>query len=187
MKKMIEKNDVTSATKNFGGLYILIMIIALYITDIISDAKDYSLNELTTMRVIIIFFTILISSFLLTRCVIKKYSITKSFKDNLRFNINLVIIGIAVISIFYFLITLNGNVKKIRQSNEYKVASIYLNENEMEQVIDKVKSEARGAFVKIWVSILIASGISVGLEGKIINKYCLEDEKIVEENPEEKI
>ena len=187
MKKMVEKNDVTSAAKNFGGLYILVMIIALYITDIISDVKDYSLNELTTIRIVIIFFTILISSFLLTRYVIKKYNITKSFKDNLKFNINLIIIGIAVISIFYFLIALNRNIKEIKQSNEYKMASIYLNEDEMEDVIGKVKSEARGGFVKVWVSILIASGISVGLEGKIIDKYCLEDENIVEENPEEKI
>ena len=67
------------------------------------------------------------------------------------------------------------------------MASIYLNEDEMEDVIGKVKSEARGGFVKVWVSILIASGISVGLEGKIIDKYCLEDENIVEENPEEKM
>ena len=187
MKKMVEKNDVTSAAKKFGGLYIVVMIIALYITDIINEVKDCSLKELTTMRIVIIFFTILISSFLLTRYAIKKYSITKSFKDNLRFNINLIIIGIAVISIFYFLISLNRNIKEIRQSNEYKMAAIYLNEDELEDVIDEVKSEARGGFVKVWVSILLASGISVGLEGKIIDKYCLEDEKIVEENPEEKI
>ena len=49
MKKTIEKNDVTSATKKFAGLYILIMIIALYITDIINEVKDYSLKELTTI------------------------------------------------------------------------------------------------------------------------------------------
>ena len=122
------------------------------------------------------FLTIIISSFLLTRYVIKKYSITKSFKDNIRFNINLVIIGIAIISIFYFLITLNSNVNKIKESSEYKIVSIYLDKDDVEELLDEVKSEARGAFIKVWTSILLASAISVGLEGKIIDKYCLEDE-----------
>ena len=173
--KTYEKNDVKGAAKTFAIRYITIMLILVYVTDIIQGLSDITHGQLVTIRAIICLVGVIVFSRLLTINIVRKYQINASFKDNLRFNINLAIIAVAVISIFYFLFALNSNVKEFEDSSEYKMYATILGEEKVEDELEDVKKEARKGFIIVWVAILAGSAVAVYSEGKILDKYCKED------------
>ena len=174
--KTYEKNDVSSAKKQFAIKYIVSMFIILYITDIINHASDISINGLTVLRSILCFAAILILSRVLTKIEINKFQITKSNSDNLRFNINLIIIAVAVISLFYFLFSVNSNVKSVKNTASYKIMSLYSSQSEADEIVERVAKDARKSFLIVWVAIMVSSAIVVGTEGNYIEKLCLPDD-----------
>ena len=173
--KTYEKNDVKGAERTFRTNYIIMMFLILFITDIIVEATDITLGQLAIVRSILCFLGVILLSRILTINVVKKYQITTSYKDSLRFSINIVIIAVAVLSIFYFLFSLNNNIKEVEDSSEYKVAVTFLGEEAVEEELEDIKKEARNGFIVVWVAILSASAIAVYSEGKILDKYCEED------------
>ena len=179
--KIYEKNDVKGAAKKFGINYVVLMFVALYITDIINQFGDITMGQLTTIRAGVCFIAVILLARFLTINVVKKYQITSSYKDNLRFNINLVIIAVAVVSIFYFLISLNSNVKEVEESSEYRMAATFLGEEVLEEQLEDIKKEARNGFIIVWVAILAGSAVAVYSEGKILDKYCIEDIEEIEQ------
>ena len=177
--KTYEKNDVKGAAKTFSINYVVLMFVALYVTNIINNVTDITMGQLTTIRAVICFVGVILLGRFLTINVVKKYQISRSYKDSLRFNINLAIIAVAVISIFYFLFSLNSNIKKVEDSSQYKMAVTFIGE-EVEEELEDIKKEARNGFIIVWVAILAGSAVAVYSEGKILDKYCIED--VVEEN-----
>ena len=175
MKKAYEKNDVSSAKRSFAYTYIVIMIVALYITDIIKELSDISLDGITAIRSIICFAAVLVLARYLTKYVINKYKISKPYADNLRFNINLIIIAVAFLSLFYFLITVKSNINTIKDSTEYRMYAMFSSKSEADDIIKTAEKEARKSFIIVWISIMTASAIAVGLEGKTIDHYCYEE------------
>ncbi len=179
--KKYERNDVNGARKTFGTNYVVIMLLVLYVTDIINHVTDITLGQLATIRAIICFAAVILLARFLTINVIKKYQITNSYKDNLRFNLNLIIIIVAVLAIFYFLFSLNSNVKEVEDSSEYKFVSAVLGEETAEEKLEDIKKEARKGFIIVWVAILAGSAVAVYSEGKILDKYCKEDIEEIEQ------
>ena len=173
--KTYEKNDVKGAARTFRINYVVTMLILLYITDIVHELSDITHGQFVTMRAIICFAGVILLSRFLTINAVKKYQITKQFKDNLRFNINMVIIIVAVISIFYFLFILNSNVNKVEDSAQYRMAVTFLGEETVEEQLKDVKKEARNGFIIIWVAILAGSAVAIYSEEKILDRYCRED------------
>jgi len=139
--KTYEKNDVKGAAKTFSISYVAYMFLALYVTDIINSVTDITMGQLTTIRAAICFVLVILLGRFLTINVVKKYQITSSYKDNLRFNINLAIIAVAVISIFYFIFSLNSNIKEVEDSSEYRFAAAVLGEDALEEELETLKKE----------------------------------------------
>ena len=175
MKNTYEKNDITSAKKNFAGIYIGIMLVLLYFTDILNRLTDISIKGLTVLRSIIFFISIILLARLLTKNIINKFQITKSYSDNLRFNINLIIIAVALLSLFYFLFAVSQNVKEIKDSSNYKTASLFLAKDSVDEIVEEAAKQARKSFIIVWISIMTASAIVVGTDGKYIEHLCFDD------------
>lgn len=173
--KTYEKNDINSAKKKFAGNYIVIMVIILLISNIFNHMESISINGITAIRSIALFVAILVSARVLTKSVIKKFQITKSNADNLRFNINLIVIGIAIISLFYFLFSVHSNVKEMKNTTSYRVLSIYSTQEEADKIVEDAASKARKSFLIVWVAIMISSAIVVGTDGKYIEELCFPD------------
>jgi len=184
--KTYEKNDVSSAVKRFARDYVLVIIAILALASIIFQLSDVSITGMTTIRAIVLFVTVILASKRITKEVIKKFQITKLYKDNLKFNINLIIIAVAILSIFYFLITLNNNINKFEESSEYRLYEVFVGEEQAKEMLVEAEKEARKSFIILWVSILAASAVAIATEEKTIEKYCLEDEteRTIKENVE---
>lgn len=185
--KVYEKNDLKGALKTFRINYLVIMFLVLYVTDIINKVADITIGQLTTIRAILCFGAVILLARFLTINIVRKYQITNSYKDNLRFNLNLIIIIVAVVAIFYFLFSLNSNIKEIKDSSEYKFAVSILGEESLEEELEDVKKEARNAFIIVWVAILAGSAVAVYSQGKILDKYCKDDIEEVEKEVEQEI
>ena len=150
--KKYEKNDITGARRSFTGLYIVLMAAVLQISNIIYEISNTSIEGITVIRSILVFIAVILLSKVLTKSAIKKYKITKSYSDNLRFNINLVIIAVGLISLFYFLYSVNSNIKEVKETTEYKMVVLYSSEAKADEKNDggqKSQSPGLGQATKI--------------------------------------
>lgn len=180
MKKEKPIGDPGKVAGSFTWLYLVILYVSLAISD-----GSFAINESMTLRIIICMVGVFLGIWGATKYAVSRYICPKTLQDSIRTYLNIVIIAIAAISLFYLLFALKSNVNKIKDSPEYKYVSIYLSQETADEIIKEAEKEARGKFLMLWAGIVVASGISIPLQKKRIDKYCVEEmpeQKIEEEN-----
>ncbi len=164
--------NVGKATKQFLTYYLVTIFILLWITDIITQVSDISMTGLTVLRSILLFFGIIFSAGWYTRKVIRKYGITRDGAVQLNFNLKMIIIVIALISIVYFIINLNNNINEYEDSTTYQLYSRIIGNDDMDSMLEKVKADATKSYFIIWGVILCGSFVAVLRERSVIAINC---------------
>ena len=78
----------------------------------------------------------------------------------------------------YFLYSVNSNIKEVKETTEYKMVVLYSSEAKADEILNEAGKQVRKSYIIVWASIMTASVIAVGTEGKCIEKYCYEDENV---------
>lgn len=184
---MKKKEKSVGEPGKVAGSFAWLYLVILYISLVIGDAA-FAINESMTLRIIICMIGVFLGIWCATRYAVSRYICLKNLQDAIRTYLNIVIIAIAFISLFYLLFALKSNVNKIKDSPEYKYVSLYLSQETADEIVGEAEKEARGKFFMLWAGIVVASGISIPLQKKRIAKYCVEDmpeQNIREDNMEQ--
>lgn len=168
--------------RTFLVTYIIILIIALLISDALYEIDGITTTQKILVRTSLCFIAVIFGTWYSTRHVMKKYKCTKPYEDTIRMYINIAIIGVAALSLFYFLYIVKSNVNEIKSGYEYKYVSSMLSNEVADSIVKNAEREARKSFFIVWGGIVVASAISIPLQRKRISQYVEED--IVEETPQ---
>ena len=183
MVKERKIGEPSKVRKTFLAAYLLILILALFISDAIYQVEGITSTQKILVRTGLCFIGVIFGTWYSTRYAMKKYKCIKSYEDSIRTYINIAIIGVAALSLFYFLFIVKSNINDIKSGHDYKIASSILSNEVADNILKNAEREARKNFFIAWGGIVVASAISIPLQRKRISQYIEED--IVEETPQE--
>lgn len=179
MKKTKDREVIEPGTfvKRFCSNYIVILIIALVITDIVFKATDY--ENVILIRGITMALAIIIGVILTTIGLSRKHIVKKNMKEFYSKYVIIAVIAIAFLSILYFMYCVKSEVGEVKESSEYKMAKSIYGTTYTDKVLEDAADKARKDWYSIWGIMIGASIVTIPITKKLFDKYSEDYEETV--------